>query len=494
MRGKVIKNICGILFSTIILFPLSEIEAASDSQADTVKVVISPHNVVAGSAQDFTYTFYIVDTSPTASADKFVIHNPFTDKEITVEEILIDGVSQWIQRIATATHPDSGHCYWYYYSSSGSDSLVILAPTSGVLDSLVVTFSEGIPTTTSSSNHFTSYYDDTNTGPYTKCTEKFSGAWDVEVIPGAAHHFTVVTEHSGAETANSSFSLTVTCYDAEGNVKTDYTGNHSITWTWDATTSPAPRSVSPTKPADGVQAFSSGSVTVSGFKLTNAGETPWIKVDAGGGLEGTSALITVNVGTLDYVRVENGPNGTGNEVTTHSMTTEETYTVYAAGYDDCSNYREDVSVSWSSTGTLAPAVSGSGTSVIFDPTSTGSGTIVADHATATDDATGTITVNPGAAHHFTVVTEHNGVETANNSFGLMVTCYDAEGNVKTDYTGNHSITWTWNASTSPLPRSVSPTKPADGVQTFSSGTVTVSGFKLTNAGESPWIKAEAGSG
>ena len=88
MTGRVIKDIYSILFSTIILFPISGSGSSGDNQADTVKVIISPRSVVAGSIRDFTYTLVIVDTSPTASADKFVIHNPFTTQEMAVEEIL----------------------------------------------------------------------------------------------------------------------------------------------------------------------------------------------------------------------------------------------------------------------------------------------------------------------------------------------------------------------------------------------------------------------
>ncbi|NOZ62628.1 MAG: hypothetical protein GXO74_13235, partial [Calditrichaeota bacterium] len=71
--------------------------------------------------------------------------------------------------------------------------------------------------------------------------------------------------------------------------------------------------------------------------------------------------------------------------------------LYCAGYDDGDNFVGNIPVQWSSNGNLTPAVSGSGTSVSFQPTlAPASGQIVADHASATDDTTGLISVIPGA--------------------------------------------------------------------------------------------------
>jgi len=79
------------------------------------------------------------------------------------------------------------------------------------------------------------------------------------------------------------------------------------------------------------------------------------------------------------------------------MTADETLTLYAAGYDAGGTYVGDQPVDWSGTGTLAPTISASGqTSFTFSPTTApASGTIVGTHASAGNDATGTITVNPG---------------------------------------------------------------------------------------------------
>ncbi len=114
-----------------------------------------------------------------------------------------------------------------------------------------------------------------------------------------ATKFSVVTEHSGTETAGTTFSVTVTAQRQDDTTVTDYTGSHYITWTWNAT---AIGVNDPTKPADGNQTFANGVATVSGFTLYNAGETPWIKADDGA-INGTSTNIAVdpdNPNKLDF--------------------------------------------------------------------------------------------------------------------------------------------------------------------------------------------------
>ena len=212
----------------------------------------------------------------------------------------------------------------------------------------------------------------------------------ITVTAGAAASFVVTTEHSGTETVGTSFSVNITAKDSEGNTAISYTGDHNITWTWTANNSPL--STAPTKPVDGNQTFSDGVVIVTGFILTNSGETPTITATAGS-VSGSTSSITVNDGTLGYIKAEDATGGTGSDVDTHSMTTLDTFSVYAAGYDDYGNYKNDESVTWTGTGVCLDKLSPtSGTSTTFTPTGEGTGTIIANHATVTDDTTGTITV------------------------------------------------------------------------------------------------------
>jgi hypothetical protein len=152
---------------------------------------------------------------------------------------------------------------------------------------------------------------------------------------------------------------------------------------------------------------------------------------------------------IDYVIIRDQPGGGGNEITDVTITADETLTLYAAGYSSATGYDSDVSVDWSTTGTL-DSFTHTGSSWTFSPVTVGSGTIVAHHATATDDATGTITVNPGALDSFTLAGLPTSV-TAGSSFsgGVTVTAFDSDGNQKTDYTG--TVTWSSSDLSATLP-------------------------------------------
>ncbi len=247
------------------------------------------------------------------------------------------------------------------------------------------------------------------------------------------------------------------------------------------------------QPATSVAPSGSTTFTIRFSPTTAGSRTAYIAIGNNDSNENPYNLTLTGTGVaggLNYVKVRDASGGGGSEVTTHSLTADDTYTVYAAGYDQYNNYIADQSVSWGGSGiidgNLSPAT---GTSTTFTAVSTGTGVITADHATATDDSTGTITVTPGAAASFDVETEHSGTETAGTAFSVTLTARDADNNIATGYTGAHSVAWTWTATSSP--GGVAPTKPADGSQTFASGTVTVSGFTLTDAGETPTITATA---
>ena len=110
----------------------------------------------------------------------------------------------------------------------------------------------------------------------------------------------------------------------------------------------------------------------------------------------STGTITVGLGTLAYVLVRNGANGTGLEVGDVTLAVDDTATFYAAGYDADGNYIADQTVAWNLnvstgpfSGTIVPA---SGFSTTLEPDAEGDGTLTANHATAVDDTTGTITV------------------------------------------------------------------------------------------------------
>src|SRR5690606_29145356 len=117
----------------------------------------------------------------------------------------------------------------------------------------------------------------------------------------------------------------------------------------------------------------------------------------------SSGFANVNMGgwtishnpSVDYVKILHGPGEGDSEVTTHTMTTDDTYTLYSHGYDYWGNYIGPASVNWSAPFNLTAAT---GNSTVVSPTTAAvggsTGVITADHA-STDDTTGLFTVNPG---------------------------------------------------------------------------------------------------
>ena len=146
-------------------------------------------------------------------------------------------------------------------------------------------------------------------------------------------------------------------------------------------------------------------------------------------------------GGLNYVKVEDAAGGTGAEVTIHSMTADQTFTVYAAGYDQYGNYISDQSVSWTGTGVcsgnLSPAT---GTSTTFTAVAEGDGTIVIEgYGSVTGDTTGTITV--GAI-----------LPTVTTTAASSITATTAQSGGNVTYEGSSAITARgvcWSTSANP---------------------------------------------
>lgn len=226
-------------------------------------------------------------------------------------------------------------------------------------------------------------YDPQNAGEWT-VTAWYGGESDnasLTVEPGTLEYFEV-TPSTYAPTTDDAFTVTLTAYDAHDNIKTDYTGSHSVAWSWNAGGSAAPDETSATLPADGNQSFSGGEAEdIAGFYLP---KTETARITATADAEsGTSDEITVGPGTLD------------------------------------------------------------------------SFTVVPSDPSPTTDV----------------------------SFSVTMTAYDAQGNVKTDYDGAHSVTWSYAGGASASSPAGNPAqKPTDGNRSFSDGILDISGFKLVTVG------------
>jgi len=338
--------------------------------------------------------------------------------------------------------------------------------------------------------------------------------------PGVATQYSVTDQNAGTEIAGVSFSMTLNALDQFGNIvggqnggANDYNVNDgAILWSSTAT-DPSPNVTFITLPGPGGAIFSHGVVTVSGFTLTTSGESPTIT--ATGAFTATSPAITVYPGaTATFTLQSVGPSqfaGTSNQLI---ITAKD---VDGNMVDSGPNAQSSYAITFSGASTIGlyvPTVTDdTGTAINFGTpttidfttgTSSAGGSMVlytaeAAAISATDGAitsnTLPVSVNPAAAASFGVVTQNAGTEMAGTAFSVTLTALDTYGNVVSsgfnNYNGSYSVAWTSNATASP--NSTTPILAADGSQTFVNGVVTVSGFTLYNAGETPTITATAGA-
>lgn len=184
------------------------------------------------------------------------------------------------------------------------------------------------------------------------------------------------------------------------------------------------------------EAKSSPTWTITAHK--SLPETPaWV--------DGTQA-VTVNAAAVASIRIDNAAGGTGTEIGAYTMTADNSLTLYAIGFDTFGNYSGNVNVTWSSDGTLAPTLSGTGTSMLFSPTiAPASGTITANDGLGHIDVTGAISITPGIAATFDIIAPS--AATAGISFDITsVTAKDADGNLATGYTGAKTLSYSGPAN------------------------------------------------
>jgi ABC-type cobalt transport system substrate-binding protein len=159
----------------------------------------------------------------------------------------------------------------------------------------------------------------------------------------------------------------------------------------------------------------------------------------GGTISYETGTIMVGGGGVDHIIIRDAPDGAGNEVITHAMTTDQSLTLYAAGYDEGDTFVENTQVNWTLTGGL-DGIPVSDTVFVFSPAvAPRSGTINAQIGTI-QDATGTINVSTGALASLLIRDAANNggdsVTTVTMSAGdsrtFYAAGYDADGNYRRD--------------------------------------------------------------
>ncbi|MFQ5708357.1 MAG: T9SS type A sorting domain-containing protein [bacterium] len=204
------------------------------------------------------------------------------------------------------------------------------------------------------------------------------------VDPGALDHLLIRDAAGGLGVEVGDRGLTLderlTLYAAGYDVFGNYI--REVTATWDTTGTldlPSPligtsTTFDPIKPSSGMITADTADVNVQGD---------------------STGLITV--GSIAKIIIRDAANGLGNVVSDRQITADDSLSLFAAGYDAGNQFIGDVAVDWFSGGNLTPAINQLVvSSVTFRPTlAPASGKIFADHVTAADDSTGTITVVPG---------------------------------------------------------------------------------------------------
>jgi len=305
----------------------------------------------------------------------------------------------------------------------------------------------------------------------------------ITVISGSPTSMAVTTENHGTETAGIPFSVILTLNDDYGSVP-DYTGSRSISWSWTAGTSS--NNGTPTKPEDRLVTFTHGVGTITGFMLTNAGESP--SITANGTISGTISGIVVKPGTPTSFTI----TAPGTETAGASFTL--TITAFDA-FGNIADYQGSKTLTYSGYGTSSPSeVNFASGTVSFEVQLVkAEETMITVKEGDIIGTSGKIVVVPASPVRFILSTEHQGTETAGTPFAITIKASgDTFGNDTSNYTGPHTLFWDGNALKSYLDK---PYQWADAIQIFDHGIATATGFTLTNATQTViWVSEGITSG
>ena len=260
----------------------------------------------------------------------------------------------------------------------------------------------------------------------------------ITVDPGDLDYFTI-TGHPTTTDACVAFTsdVTVTAYDCNDNVKTNYRG--TISFGSSDSNATLPGSYTFVSGDNGSHTFAG-----SNFTLKTTGTKTITVTD--GSVSKTSDNITVNPGVLDHFTLSGVPSPRDAcETTTFSVTV----TAYDCGDNVKTDYTGEVSFSSTDTKAVLPSNytftgNDNGEHIFTGLTlkTTGTQTItVADASDTTKKGSATSTVEPGDLDHFTL-TDYSSTQDACDEFTVKVTAYDCNDNVKTDYTGTVSFSST----------------------------------------------------
>ncbi len=231
---------------------------------------------------------------------------------------------------------------------------------------------------------------------------------------------------SSPQTAGTAFSITITAYDAYGNVATNYANQ--------ATLIDSSGSISPT----GTSAFINGVCTVP-VTITKTYTNDIITVSDPSGVTAKSGQFTVSPGALASFTIS--PISNPQKDTT-------SFSITVTAYDSSGNVKTDFAgpaVLSDLSGSLSPLNTGTFGAGVWTGSVKISATYTNDILTVKDSVSGitansnTFNVVVGTVDHF-VFTTIGSPQTAGTAFTVTITAEDSSGTIVTTYAGSASFT------------------------------------------------------
>lgn len=247
----------------------------------------------------------------------------------------------------------------------------------------------------------------------------------LEVRVGALHTLQIEGEPLGVPigTITVTPDMTLTFYARGYDAETKLRGEEVVNWSISGDI--------------GVLSTTTGTSVI--FKPGKVGEGI-IKIDDGNGHSALTGTITVKPGITMILKIEDAKG-----VEVHHLTVtadEDTYSLYARGYDSAGNYTGQPMVEWSISSEIGVLSISKGTMTVFDPKTPGTGTIKIEDNSGIVASTGLITVLVGKEDHLIIVEKDNKLVnditlTADDILELWAKTFDKEGTA----IGLIEVTW-----------------------------------------------------
>lgn len=155
--------------------------------------------------------------------------------------------------------------------------------------------------------------------------------------------------------------------------------------------------------------------------------------------------ITLQPGKLQYLRIENNPDGKGEEVYSDTFTTDDEIKYYSIGYDAHDNYIGNVSVDWKTTVMFKELEFLNTPQFVYEPTSPGRIVVTAKKDNILGDSTGIIEIKKSEAKYIALIDQSskagNKIEELKLKAGESKEIYAAGYSAQNKFVDLYPIDW-----------------------------------------------------